>query len=140
MTRIVIRWCSLLLLGVATMAYAEQISEQSLLMSLTHSGKVIKLEAAVVKNIPFRTPLTQYHLHIPLSPAVPENRTLYTGSFHDPLDVHTDDFSDPANPRGGRVTRNRATFVLSIPYLPQTKRIRLSLVLISVAAPYPTRA
>ena len=124
MTRIFIRWCSLLLLGVVTLAYAEQISEQSLLLSLTHSGQAIKLEAVVVKNVPFHAPLPDTGFTYRYLLLSQDNRTLYTGSFHDPLDVYTDDFSDPARPRGGRITQNRATFILSAPYLPEAKRIR----------------
>lgn len=106
-------------------AHAAGDPDQSLMLALQVTRQHITIKHAVLRPYPFvemgnASSAPQAYRYIILSK---DNRELYSGSFGDPHDVITEDFSGPSI-RGRKEHHASVEVLLDLPYFPDAARIR----------------
>jgi hypothetical protein len=96
---------------------------RTLYLFLHVTGQKIHVTDAIIKPMPFygsASSLGPYRYTL----LDQKNKALYSGIFPDPLVRYEDDFSDPANPKGGKKQMTENEAMIAMPALPDAVRIR----------------
>jgi hypothetical protein len=118
-----VQWFLLLALLVSIpVVHGQPISDKTLFIFLRVTGQAVHVDNAMLKEGRFRDARRQGSYRYTLLSQ--DNQELYTGRFPDPLVRIEEDFTGPEHPRGGEKRLEENEIHLTIPYLPEAKRIR----------------